>query len=227
MKKIVIVIAIMAITVIGTAIFFACKKENNVVEKQETSVIKQQKKITNAQLLAAIRAVGIAVEIGKTYTVQYREGYFYHKEVKVLFGLLYSSIETGCRPGDAVCDLVHVWEKGGRLLFSPPVIEKDKNGLASLTKISSPQNECFEGYLCVISKGVVSDKKTLIFLTDITKVIHQEWYDSDFFHVKHPFAIEPEICYDAEILPKNQIVPIGNYPLYKEGNLRFWYIEIE
>jgi hypothetical protein len=38
-----ICLGILALVVIGSAVFFACKKESNIIEKQETSVIKQQK----------------------------------------------------------------------------------------------------------------------------------------------------------------------------------------
>jgi hypothetical protein len=225
MKK--LFLGLLALVIIGGVVFFACKKEDsNIAEKQETSAIKQQKKPTNPQLLAAVAAIGVKLEAGKTYTIQYRTGFYYRTEISVLFGV-YSYVKTGCTPGDGICDIVHVWEKGGRLIFAPPVIEKDENGLASLTKISEPQDGCFEGYLCVIPKGVVSDKKTLVFLTDINKTIYPERYTSDVFHLNHPFAIEPVLCYDAGIRPEYQIVPAGDYTLYKEGNLRFWYIEIE
>jgi hypothetical protein len=215
------------IVVASGTIFYACQKENKEVEKQETSTIKQQKKPTGAELLAAVASRGVKLEAGQTYTIQYRSGFFYSTTTTILWGL-YKYTSTGCKPGDGICDIVHVWEKGGRLILSPPPrIGLDAKGKITLEGISDYTKEGFEGYLCVFPKNVFSNKKIVAFISDITKTTYPEWYTSDILHLKRPFAIEPILCYESGIPPKNQIVPAGNYPLYKEGNVCLWYIEID
>jgi hypothetical protein len=225
MKK--IISCILVLIIVGGAIFYACKKDNNVEENKEISSIRQQKKPTGAELLAAVVAKEVTLEVGKTYRIQYRTGFYYATEVSILWGA-FSYTSTGCNPGDGICDIVHVWEQGGRLVLSPPpVIKPNELGETSIEGLSKPTKECFDGYLLVFPKGVFSDKKIVAFLSDSKQTTYPEWYNSDVFHLKHSFAIEPILCYESHILPKYQIVPAGDYPLYKKGNVCLWYIEID
>ena len=225
MKKLILTVAVA--TMIAGVVFVACQKETTTTDKKEVikQGVKQQKKPSQASLIMAALSTGFELEAGKRYSITYRTGVYYKKEIKILGGFLYYSIETGCHHSpDDVCDVIAVHEIG----VSMSIFKYDDDGeINNLVPIMEQQENMYGGYIAMLKEGVVSDKNVLVFLTDISQMEDNTMYLGEVLHLREGFALQPELAYELGILPENQIIPAGEYRLYKYGDVRMWYIELD
>jgi hypothetical protein len=224
MKKIILMIAVIAIAVVGTVVFYACQKGSEELQHESRSIVKTQKNPTGSALIAAARAAGFTIEGGVTYSITYRSGYYYETDINILFGL-FTYHSSGCNSGaDAICDVTAVKKIGGSVgaIFSP-----DSSKGLGLIPVVGCNEDFFGGYMSVLGAGIISEKRAIAFWVDITQTSKPEWYSSDVFVLKHPFIIDAKLAYAAHILPENQIIPADKYELHKDGNVCMWFVEID
>jgi hypothetical protein len=222
MKK--LITATLFISIIGLSMFLACEKETKVNNKTVNKSIQKKFVPTAGQLIAAARALGVEMEAGYKYSITYRTGYYYSTEVKILGGLLYSKVTTGCNPGDAICHISKVVKIGlSTSVFEEPT---DDNPLG-LIPVIQPETDLFGGYLFKFDEGVLCENPCLVFLVDTRQTNQNDWFNSEYLIVNSPIALHEEFAYELGVLPESQILPIGEYFLDSEGTVRAWVYEIE
>lgn len=89
-------------------------------------------------------------------------------------------------------------------------------------------SDFFDGAIVSFEPGTINDKKIICFLVDVTKTNDfKGMFESDVFVVQNDFSIEAVLAYNLGILPENQIIVKGEYPLYSYYDIKFWYIELD
>ena len=222
MKK--LITAILLISITRLSMFLACKKETKDNNKIVNKSIQKKFVPTSGQLILAARALGFEIEAGVKYSITYRTGYYYYTEEKILGGLLYSKISTGCTPGDAICHISKVVKIGASMsVFEEPT---DDNPLG-LIPVIPHDDDIFGGYLFKFNEGVLCENPCLVFLVDTRQTNQNSLFNSNYLTLNSPIALHEELAYELGVLPESQLIPIGEYFLDSEGTVRAWAYEIE
>jgi hypothetical protein len=173
---------------------------------------------TNAQQNQRIRPFTISA-FGMTITGTYSEGYMHRNVVNgtnILFGLItWGGSETiECRPGPAVCRIENIVSfQVNRTIVN----EKGEKGFQSI-KVNDGSTPV------VIGVGETG----ITFAVDITQVSEQKrgLYNSSEWSVEKAFVLAPNVVRALNLYngpeEKGYLIPAGNYPLYKDGNIAYW-----
>ncbi|MCQ2270464.1 MAG: hypothetical protein MJZ52_04470 [Bacteroidales bacterium] len=227
-------IAVLLIAVVAACIF-ACNKEKVTKTINRTSsqpIISQEKQATPQQILAFISAMGVKLEVGKQYIVTYMSGCMHKTEKDILWGIYHYS-ETSCEPGCPICEIKSIREVGGRIVMGGKgndnlLFCKNSDGKIGLNVEDFHSSDFFDGAIVSFEAGQISNKKVLCFMVDKTKLGEfKDLFQSDSYIVEQSFALDSELAYNLGILPENQCIPAGKYPLYSYDDVLFWYIELD
>lgn len=154
-----------------------------------------------------------------TVTGTYSEGQMYKRKVNgtnILWGLMSwgGSQEIDCRPGNGVC-VVSV-----SVSFHFKGVTTSQTGTKSLAFTGKTAG----AYPVVVSK----EGNTICFVVDIGLVPSERKlpYESGTWTVTTPFVLSPETVRELGLYSGPEamgfVIPAGNYPLYRDGNIRYW-----
>lgn len=231
MKKISIILCL----IFAIGIFSqSCEKEKNIKPAETISNLEQtslDKAATPQQILAFIATMGVKLEAGHRYTVTYRSGCAYKRDINVLWGA-FSYNELDCKSGCPICELIKIKEVGGNVIFGGKAQDNlfcmNPDGKIGLNVETWDTPDFFDGAIVCFEEGTISKKRVLCFMVDVTKTKYFEYlYDTNTFVVEHPFAIDPQFAFEMGVVPENQFIPKGEYKLYSYDDVKFWYIELD
>lgn len=210
----------------------------NDKEEQITQNVDLNKKVSSKTadgLLGWLSSLGVKLEAGKTYEIVYRTGCYTREYKSILWGA-YKYEKVSCTPGRDFCELKSVREikgsvtlksKGVNKEYDSDIFTLDSNNVVGLNVDYEPESEEYRGIAIRFDKGVISDKTVLCFMVDISKVNDKKGiYDTDVLVLMKELALNGELAYNLGVLPENQFIKAGNYPILSYGNVRLWWIEL-
>lgn len=214
--------------------FVACGDDDEHVTKN----VELNQKVASPTvdgLLGWLSSLGVKLEAGKTYEIVYRSGCFTREYKSILWGA-YKYEKVSCGPGCDFCELKSVREIKGSVTLKSKDINReynsniftiDSNNVVGLNVDYDSKSDEYRGIVVRFDEGVISDKTIVCFMVDISKVNGKKnLYDTDALVLMKELALNGELAYNLGILPENQFIPAGNYPVLSCGNVRLWWIEL-
>lgn len=157
--------------------------------------------------------------LGFTVTGIYSEGRLEHYTTgggSVFFGLITwgGTSVTRCLPGPGVCKLEVITS------ISVNRVITDENGDNGFEPVKRSADET--------PVLVTANKNEITFAVDIRQVSEnqRQRYDATIWNVENGFALGPEMVKRLGLYqgsePMGYIIPAGQYPLYRDGNIAYW-----